>query len=475
MKHAAVNPYLPLWEYVPDGEPHVFDGRVYVYGSHDRFNGYNFCLNDYVGWSAPIEDLSDWRYEGILYRRTQDPRNADGSQCLYAPDVAQGPDGRYYLYYALDGTSVISVAVCDTPAGEYVYYGDVAYPDGTLLGERPGDEHQFDPGVLTDKDGAWLYSGFCPPMMPGRTGARAVRLAADMRTVISDPVTVVPGAQTAKGTGFEGHAFFEASSIRVVNGRYYFIYSSELSHELCYAVADHPLGPFTYGGTIISNADLGLSDKVRYFTGNNHGSIEQINGEWYVFYHRQTNSTNYSRQGCMEPITILSDGSIPQVEITSCGPNGGPLPAGEYPAAIACNLYLTKPPVINADAGQNPFPHITQDAPDITEPVDARDTSYIATLTPGVVVGYKYFDCCGIRALAVRTRGMCYGAKLEILLAPDADPIGSVPVVASNEWKWNRADIAIPDGVQALYLRATGFGIFSLAAIRLETDDYSCQ
>ena len=475
MKHAAVNPYLPLWEYVPDGEPHVFDGRVYVYGSHDRFNGYNFCLNDYVGWSAPIEDLSDWRYEGILYRRTQDPRNADGSQCLYAPDVAQGPDGRYYLYYALNGTSVISVAVCDTPAGEYVYYGDVAYPDGTLLGERPGDEHQFDPGVLADKDGAWLYSGFCPPMMPGRTGARAVRLAADMRTVISDPVTVVPGAQTAKGTGFEGHAFFEASSIRVVNGRYYFIYSSELSHELCYAVADHPLGPFTYGGTIISNADLGLSDKVRYFTGNNHGSIEQINGEWYVFYHRQTNSTNYSRQGCMEPITILSDGSIPQVEITSCGPNGGPLPAGEYPAAIACNLYLTKPPVINADAGQNPFPHITQDAPDITEPVDARDTSYIATLTPGVVVGYKYFDCCGIRALAVRTRGMCYGAKLEILLAPDADPIGSVPVVASNEWKWNRADIAIPDGVQALYLRATGFGIFSLAAIRLETDDYSCQ
>ena len=49
----AFNPYLPGWEYIPDGEPHVFDGRVYVYGSHDRFNGHVFCLNDYVCWSTP--------------------------------------------------------------------------------------------------------------------------------------------------------------------------------------------------------------------------------------------------------------------------------------------------------------------------------------------------------------------------------------------------------------------------------------
>lgn len=67
MRHPGVNPYLPLWEYVPDGEPHVFGDRVYLYGSHDRAGGYNFCLNDYVGWSAPVTDLSDWRYEGVLY------------------------------------------------------------------------------------------------------------------------------------------------------------------------------------------------------------------------------------------------------------------------------------------------------------------------------------------------------------------------------------------------------------------------
>ena len=71
MKKQVYNPYLPLWEYVPDGEPHVFGDRVYVYGSHDRFNGRVFCENDYVCWSAPVEDLSDWRYEGVIYKKTQ--------------------------------------------------------------------------------------------------------------------------------------------------------------------------------------------------------------------------------------------------------------------------------------------------------------------------------------------------------------------------------------------------------------------
>ena len=109
-----------------------------------------------------------------------------------------------------------------------------------------------------------------------------------MLTVEQTYPAVVPGAQTAKGTGFEGHAFFEASSIRKVGDKYYFIYSSELSHELCYAVSDSPCRGFVYGGTLVDNADLGLCDTARYFTGNNHGSIEQINGRWYVFYHRHT-------------------------------------------------------------------------------------------------------------------------------------------------------------------------------------------
>ena len=130
MKKQAFNPCLPSWEYIPDGEPYVFDGRVYVYGSHDRFRGHAYCLNDYVCWSAPEDDLGNWRYEGVIYKKTQDPLNPDGHMCLYAPDVTVGPDGRYYLYYVLDKVPVVSVAVCDTPAGAYEFYGYVHYQDG---------------------------------------------------------------------------------------------------------------------------------------------------------------------------------------------------------------------------------------------------------------------------------------------------------------------------------------------------------
>lgn len=90
------------------------DKQLYVYGSHDRFNAPIFCVNDYVCWSAPVEDLSEWRYEGVIYRKKQDPKNPLGYHLLFAPDVCQGPDGRYYLYYAFDFLGIMSVAVCDT-------------------------------------------------------------------------------------------------------------------------------------------------------------------------------------------------------------------------------------------------------------------------------------------------------------------------------------------------------------------------
>ena len=86
-KKQAFNPYLPSWEYIPDGEPYVFGDRVYVYGSHDFYNGYVFCMGDYVCWSAPVNDPGNWRYEGVIYPRNEDPLNKEGKMCLYAPDV----------------------------------------------------------------------------------------------------------------------------------------------------------------------------------------------------------------------------------------------------------------------------------------------------------------------------------------------------------------------------------------------------
>ena len=134
------NPYLPEYEYVPDGEPHVFGDRIYLYGSHDRFGGKKFCMNDYICYSAPVHALHDWRYEGVIYKKTQDPRMAGGDHELWAPDVVRGRDGRYYLYYCPDDTiRSIGVAVCDTPAGRYEFLGIVQDKNGEFVGERQGD------------------------------------------------------------------------------------------------------------------------------------------------------------------------------------------------------------------------------------------------------------------------------------------------------------------------------------------------
>lgn len=184
MKNQAFNPYLPGWEYIPDGEPHVFGDRVYVYGSHDRFNGKRFCELNYVCWSAPVTDLGDWRFEGEIYDKHQDP---------------------------------ICTGFC---------MKDSPFPKAEHLSE--------------DK------------------GAMAVELEADMLTVKSEPQFIVPCYANGEDTDFEGHEFFEASSMRKIGGRYYFIYSSINSHELCYAVSDSATGGFRYGGTLVSNGDIFL-------------------------------------------------------------------------------------------------------------------------------------------------------------------------------------------------------------------------
>lgn len=107
-------------------------------------------MGDYMCRSAPVDDPGNRRCEGVIYERCADPMNKEGKMCLYAPDITVGADGRYYLYYVLDKSSVTSVTVCDVPAGKYEFYGYVHYHYGIRLGEREGDEPQFDPGVLTE-------------------------------------------------------------------------------------------------------------------------------------------------------------------------------------------------------------------------------------------------------------------------------------------------------------------------------------
>ncbi|MFE6077466.1 family 43 glycosylhydrolase [Paenibacillus sp. NPDC057886] len=479
MKTQAFNPYLPSYEYIPDAEPYVFGDRIYIYGSHDRFNGESYCLNDYVCWSAPLDDLGNWDCEGTIYKPTQDPLNTDGTQQGFAPDLQQGNDGRYYLYYALNRSPIISVAVCDTPAGQYEFYGHVRYSDGTVFGQKSGDVFNFDPGVLVDDDGrVYLYTGFSPK--PGYLrdmleqsglmidGAYCVELGPDMLTLKSSPIVSAPGACTAKATSFEEHAFYEASSPRKIGNIYYLIYSSEKSHELCYAVSDRPDSGYVFGGTIVSNGDVGThsAGEALNYTGNTHGGIVQINGEWYVFYHRQTNGHHFSRQGCAERIEIMTDGSIAQVEMTSCGLNGGPLTGvGEYEARIACNL---SGPEGTYEYGKEKdttgnHPYFTQRGTDREEEGD----QYIANIRDGAWAGYKYFVFQSEKAISVRVRGTASGIfKVSTMFG--GEQVAHIKIHPTENWREYSAPLHILPGEHALYFRYEGNGSFDFISFRIE-------
>ena len=470
------NPYLPLYEYVPDGEPHVFGDRVYLYGSHDAFNGNKFCLNDYVCYSAPVTDLTDWRYEGVIYEKTQDPRMANGKHELWAPDVVQGKDGRYYLYYCPDDSiKSIGVAVCNDPAGHYTFYGLVKDENGGILGEREGDTIAFDPGVFIDDDGEiYLYSGNGPRTKRAigkePKASVVVTLCDDMLTLKTEPKKLLPTLGESEGTGFEGHEFFEASSIRKIGGRYYLIYSSFTNHELCYAVSNRPDGDFRYGGVVISNCDLfpGRNGKPLACFGNNHGGLEKIGGKYYIFYHRQTNRSFCCRQGCAEEVTFLPGGVIPQVEMTSCGLNGGPLKAeGTYPAGIACNLYgKVTPTYSHPMAMMGRHPYITQDGPDWSyEKGGEQPRSYIANGKDGLVAGFKYFDLTEAEKITVRLRGSAKG-RLFVRTDPQGEALAEVDVHPSKEWTSYTSSLTPCTGVRALYLCYEGRG-------RLDILDFS--
>lgn len=480
MKKQAFNPYLPSFEYIPDGEPYVFGDRVYVYGSHDRFDGKNYCELNYACWSAPVDNLGDWRYEGVIYDKKKDPMCPDGDKALYAPDVAVGADGRYYLYYAFDFAGVMAVAVCDTPAGEYEFYGYVHYADGTILGKREGDAFQFDPGILVDDDGrVFLYSGFCPEHGPWQymglptpliKGGMVIELEPDMLTVKKEPEYIFPWVLNGKGTSFEGHEFFEASSIRKIGKKYYFIYSSIHGHELCYAVSDRPDRDFVYGGTIVSNGDIyleGRSDEEALnYTGNNHGSIVEIAGKWYVFYHRQTNRHQFSRQGCAEEIKITEDGSIAQVEMTSCGLNGGPLLGkGSYEARIACNLMSGKGAIRYeyGEAVEDYHPYFTQEGTDRED----NPGQYIANMMDGSTAGFKYFMLEGVQKINVTVRGQGNG-NMWIGTTVGAKDVALIELLPSTDWKTYEADVKLADGKAPLYFTYHGVGAIDFMKFELQ-------
>ena len=448
------NPFLPMWEHIPDGEPYVFEDpdqpgrqRVYIYGSHDsRLTDY--CGRELVLWSAPVEDLSHWRYDGEIIVVN---KNADGNHLhpneegdvLFAPDitVVTAADGQktYYLYpNDQDGGRQSLIAKSSRPDGLFEVCNwsseNPNYTDGVL---------RFDPAVFVDDDGrVYGYWGF----------ERSYAAELDPATM----ATVMPGTAVVEDMvpGYKQPGqfrFFEASSIRKIKDKYVFIYSRwtadgefglpETNYTLAYAYGDKPLGPWTYGGTIIDGRGREVNEQgdtiaSATVSGNTHGSICEINGQWYVFYHRQTGLSEFARQAMVAPIEVrVEEGPGGKVEITEGEYNSegfalnGLDPLERHSAGIAC--WYTGPKVAEHEWPQNKFygsyvaeGHGTEDK--FEAPYALRNnTNLVVNNTDGSIVGYKYFNF-------TVTQGR-EDVQLRLRLTPEGLN-GTIQVLADRPW-----------------------------------------
>ena len=544
----AQNPYLPLWEHLPDGEPRVFEDpdqpgkfRAYIIGSHDvHYNKY--CGNDVRMWSAPVEDLSQWRDEGPIFSWFV------GGQwdTMYAPDLVETVDrqtGRktYWLYpHSRGWRRVAMVCKGDRPDGPFTPVNLTA--DGTQCVE--GSLIDFDPSVfiepVNDKRDPDYAVGYRAYVFYGFQHSTACQL--DQQTMYSkrpgteliDPF--IPASSRDgrlldkegseykalyKGQNPLDFNFFEASSIRQVGNKYVMVFSGYSGQEyglgntnsaLRYAYGDSPLGPWRSGGVLVDSRGVVLSEDGSHLITTNaghntHGSLQQINGQWYVFYHRPPRGFGYARQAMVAPVKIEWDkkpvAKGGQVRITGYDPYAkdnewtaraadghaytgaevtsegfhvfGLPPYAYYSAGIAC--FMT--------GGTNANEWM-QDNHDVW-----RNSMDLAGITPGGIVGFKYFgfgglaqDAKGIRAFEGIRQGD--DARLCLNLTPGGKGAFSIRVLLDNPWQGQQvAQFNIPadaprrattvsapvpaleglTGKHAVYLVADGPGLFTLHGI----------
>lgn len=452
----AQNPYLPLWEHLPDGEPRVFEDpdnpgklRAYIIGSHDvKFTEY--CGNDIRIWSAPVEDLTNWRDEGPVFSHFVDGK----WDTMFAPDLVEVKDkttGKktYWLYpHSRGWRRVPMVCKGDRPDGPFTPVNLNA--DGTACVD--GSIIDFDPSVfvenITNKKDPDYARGFRAYVFYGfrhstafeldQDNMYAVRPGTEIRDyfipaserygVIRDPEgTQYPALYKGQNPG--EFNFFEASSIRQVGNKYVMVFSGysgpdyglgSTNSALRYAYGDSPLGPWRSGGVLVDSRGVVPNEDGTHLVGmnaahNTHGSLQEINGQWYVFYHRPPRGFGFARQAMVAPVKIewdkkpvakggkvrivgydpytknnewtaeASDGmKYTGAEVTSEGFNiFGLPPYAYYSAGIACYMSDQQWMQDNFDVWNNSM--------DLTG------------VKNGGVVGFKYF---GFGGLAQHTKGI---------------------------------------------------------------------
>ena len=505
----AQNPYLPLWEHLPDGEPRVFEDpdrpghlRAYIIGSHDTHYS-EYCGNDVRMWSAPVEDLTQWRDEGPIFSYYVDGR----WDTMFAPDLVEVKDkatGKktYWLYpHSRGWRRVGMVCKSDRPDGPFTPVNLTA--DGRACVE--GSVIDFDPSVfvetITDRKDPDFARGFRAYAFYGFQHSTAIELDPEKMysvrpgTKVIDPFIPASshdgrlldkeGTQYAalyQGQNPLDFNFFEASSIRQVGNKYVMVFSGYSGKEyglgntnsaLRYAYGDSPLGPWRAGGVLVDSRGVVLNEDGTHITTSNaahntHGSLQQINGQWYVFYHRPPRGFANARQPMVAPVKIEWDKKSVarggQVRITAYDPftpshewtakasDGneyrgaevtsegfqiyGLPPYAYYSAGIAC--YMTGP-------GSNEW---LQDNHDVWS-----NHMDLAGLKNGGIVGFKYF---GFGGLAKTEKGVPAfegtkqgdGTHLSLNLTPGGHGAFKIHIMLDGPYAnstWNGREIGVID------------------------------
>lgn len=451
-----MNPLLDFDTYIPDVEAHVFNGKVYLYGSHDEKGGERFCMLDYEFFSTDVDDLEHFKSDGISYSKNEDVIHRVDKEKLvdyYAPDCVKGNDGYYYLYYSAMGPNTkpfgpISVAKSSSPSGPFKYYGDIKYKNGKAVLIYLNN----DPAVINDNGRIFLYYGwglgrdfrnkflsFLYNFVLSKISGRSIKEikntkpsilscayveidSNDMLTALDKPKAVLDSKTSAdKNSDLYKHPFYEAPSIRKFNDWYYLIYSSGENGELCYAKSNFPDKGFEYGGVLISSADLGYdgSKISKDIYGTIHGSIEMIKDSYYLFYHRLSNQSDFQRRVCAEKINMDSSGNFAQVEMTTNGLSNY-IGKGKIEAIRAANIYnentrRRKKKLINA-------PYSTFD----------EKEHFITNIIKNSHIVFKYFSFVNVNKISVNLRGISKGT---LTLKINNKTIDKIDIHPSFSWE----------------------------------------
>lgn len=400
-----MNPVLPLHHFIPDVEAHVgHDGRLYAYGSQDLAGNHTYCSHSYRVFST--DNLLDWVNHGTSFASAgPDAQTPWSTAELYAPDCVY-KDGTYYLYFCQKDRSE-GVAVSQHPAGPFT--------DASTIPHAHKDA--IDPTAFVDDDGqAYLYWG--------QYQLRGARLNPDMRTI--DESTLNKAIINEDDDGFH-----EGPSMHKIGDTYYLLFCDTARGQatcLSYATGTSPLGPFEKKGVIIDN------DGCQFMNWNNHGSIVEFQGQWYIFYHRASQGSNFNRRVCLEKIEIAADGSIAEVEMTTQGVEG-PIPASR-------TLEATRACLMTGE---------------MRSEFASDETEFLARTRDGESAAYKYIDFSRkYQRFSCHAAAAGFGGCIELHIdAEDGPIIGVVDIPSTGGWqRWREFTCSITqvEGVHALYL-----------------------